>query len=73
MNTFSLYANLLGLETESFSACLESRAKRDYVTFDLEDGISKNVRSTPSIYINGRLMDQWSYDKLRKEIQGRLG
>ncbi|MEK7584057.1 MAG: DsbA family protein [Patescibacteria group bacterium] len=54
------YAGELGLDTESFNACLDSRAKQGLVRNDMALGEQRGVNGTPSIYLNGQLLQDWT-------------
>lgn len=49
----------LGLNQESFAACLGSRAKSSVVTADMNEGTRRNVNSTPSFFVNGAYVPNW--------------
>jgi predicted DsbA family dithiol-disulfide isomerase len=46
----------LGLDSEVFDACLDSREFRDRVADDAEAGRRAGVSGTPAIFINGRFL-----------------
>ena len=46
----------LGLDSEVFDACLDSREFRDQVAADLEAGRKAGVTGTPALFINGRFL-----------------
>ncbi|OGY92425.1 MAG: hypothetical protein A3B31_03885 [Candidatus Komeilibacteria bacterium RIFCSPLOWO2_01_FULL_53_11] len=54
------YAEELGLDTESFNACLDSRAKQGLVRNDMALGEQRGVNGTPSIFLNGQLLQDWT-------------
>jgi protein-disulfide isomerase len=64
------YAVELKLNTDSFNACLDSKAKRDIVRIDMADGNKRGVNSTPSFFINGEPLADWS--TLKEAIQNKL-
>lgn len=64
------YARDLGLDEASFSACLDSRAKSGVVRDDMRDGEQRNVRGTPTFFVNGEAIADWT--KLKQIIQGKL-
>lgn len=53
---FNSYASDLGLDTETFAACLESRQHRDGVMAELDEGVQLGVRGTPGFFINGHFL-----------------
>ncbi|HSH02683.1 MAG TPA: thioredoxin domain-containing protein [Anaerolineae bacterium] len=50
------YAAELGLDTETFQSCLESRKYQQEVRDSLNEGIGFGVRGTPSFFINGQFI-----------------
>lgn len=52
-------ADETGLNKESFSACLKSRAKASVVQADMQEGERRNINSTPTFYLNGELIENW--------------
>lgn len=65
------YAVDLGLEPNSFNECLDSGRKKGIIKADMVDGRSRNLQATPSIYVNGQLV-QWAgadaFDALLKSL-----
>ena len=53
---FKGYAAELGLDADSFDACLDSGATRDQVQADASEGGARGVTGTPSFFINGQLL-----------------
>ena len=49
-------AGSLGLDTEQFSADMNSKEARDAVNKDYASGAAANIPGTPSIFLNGRLI-----------------
>lgn len=49
---FTGYAQELGLDTDSFSTCVESNKYEEAIQADLAYGRSRNVSSTPTFFIN---------------------
>ncbi|MBL7979970.1 MAG: thioredoxin domain-containing protein [Bacteroidetes Order II. Incertae sedis bacterium] len=63
----------LGLDTGRFNACMTDPATIRLVQEDIERGKIAGVNSTPSVYINGRLVDQWgNLDVLRRIVREEL-
>ncbi|MBN2386332.1 MAG: DsbA family protein [Anaerolineales bacterium] len=50
------YAVDLGLDSEAFSACLESHRYQDEVQADAQYALMVGVQSTPTFFINGRIV-----------------
>ncbi|MBP1683985.1 MAG: Vitamin epoxide reductase [Deltaproteobacteria bacterium] len=50
------YATRLGLDGPRFSACLDSPASLARVQADIATGVSLGIDSTPTVFINGRLI-----------------
>lgn len=53
---FTTYGQDLGLEMEPFSACLENEKYFSDIEADVDLGVSRGVRSTPSFFINDQLL-----------------
>lgn len=51
---FTDYAAEIGLEMDSFTACLENETHVELIQADLSLGQSRGVRSTPSFFLNGQ-------------------
>ncbi len=64
------YAGTLGLDTNSFTQCLKSRSKDNVVRDDMHSGNIKNIQGTPTFFVNGVVVEDWS--KLREVIQSKL-
>lgn len=67
------YANQLELVMEGergFLACLESRAKTNVVRQDIREGDSRGVRATPTFFLNGEPVQDWS--QLKNLIQSKF-
>lgn len=58
-STLLRLADETGLNKESFSACLKSRAKASVVQADMQEGERRNINSTPTFYLNGQLIANW--------------
>ncbi len=64
------YAGQLGLKTDDFAACLDSRAKNKVVREEMKEGDKRNVNGTPTFFLNGEKVEDWS--KLKELIQAKL-
>ena len=54
---FLSYAEELGLDMEKFSAVFNSSAYEDKIERDRRDGVAAGVRGTPTIFLNGQVVD----------------
>lgn len=67
------YARDLGLTidgTSGFAACLDSRAKNDIVRADMREGDQRSVQATPTFFLNGQAVPDWS--QLKTLLQAKL-
>ncbi|MFZ5390794.1 MAG: DsbA family protein [Patescibacteria group bacterium] len=64
------YAGDLNLDKEKFSACLQSKAKTSQVRQDIKAGDDLKVNATPTFFLNGEMVADWT--KLKEIIQGKL-
>jgi protein-disulfide isomerase len=67
------YAADLGLDTNSFNACLDSGAKKKTVEGDLQFGVVQNVRGTPTFLVNNKQVQNWNYANFATVIEQELG
>ena len=49
-------AEKLGLKKEPFKKCLETKRYTDQVKADMEEGKAVGVRSTPTFFVNGKMV-----------------
>lgn len=50
-------SNALGVNEATFAACLDSEAAKKMVSLSIEEGIKFKVGSTPTFFINGKMVD----------------
>jgi protein-disulfide isomerase len=63
----------LGLDAEKFGACLDSGKYADRVRTGMEEGTALGVGSTPTVFINGRLLSgAQPYEAFRAIIEEEL-
>jgi protein-disulfide isomerase len=55
-NAYEQYAADLGLDGQTFAACLDSHRYRSEVQADASEAIRVGINSTPSFVINGRIL-----------------
>lgn len=71
---FMQFARDIGAEPRAFEACLRSDAHADVVTANRMLGESLGVGGTPTVFLNGRQMQEWSdYEAVRSAIQAAGG
>src|SRR3989344_4248978 len=54
------YADGLSLDKTKFDDCYGSATKREVVKNDIKEGGQKNINSTPTYYVNGELVNNWT-------------
>lgn len=59
-NELVSYAEGLGLNKDTFKACLDSRAKNDVVRADMAEASSRQVNATPTFFVNGQVVQNWN-------------
>lgn len=69
---FDEIAGSLGLDLEQFKKDMQNPALAALVQRDLQDGVAAGVRGTPSIFINGRLLQQRSLQGFQQLIDEEL-
>ena len=67
------YATELGLDRARFDAALDKGTYADEVQHDLVDGEAYGVDSTPTIFVNGVVVERLSAEALRAAIDRALG
>lgn len=72
--TFEEYAQKIGLDVEKFRNDMLGIAAKERVDKDLERARAINVGSTPSFYINGRLIphEETEFNRFRQVIEAEL-
>jgi len=69
---FGEIAQALGLDKEQFDKDRQNPALTAMVQRDLKDGVEAGVRGTPSIFINGRTLEQRSLAGFKQIIDDEL-
>ncbi len=69
---FDEIAGSLGLDLEQFKKDMQIPALSAMVQRDLQDGVAAGVRGTPSIFINGRLLQQRNLQGFQELIDEEL-
>lgn len=65
---FTTYAQQLNLNIEEFKNSVNSSKYNQRITDDKNDGISLGVNSTPTFYINGSKINNFSYSEFKNRI-----
>jgi protein-disulfide isomerase len=65
-------AQALGLNTTTFNACLDSGSQAAAIQKDRDDARKAGVSSTPTVFINGRLLGGRSYPEIQEVIEDEL-
>ncbi|HEX8720337.1 MAG TPA: thioredoxin domain-containing protein [Pyrinomonadaceae bacterium] len=66
------YASRVGLDRAKFDAALDSGKYAESVHRDMADGDRVGVAGTPTIFVNGRRVENASYDALKAAIEAAL-
>ncbi len=69
---FEKFARDLGLDMKKFAADRKSGDLADLVNADLQEGSRAGVRGTPSIFVNGRRLNQRSLEGFSAVIDREL-
>lgn len=63
------FASALNLDTEAFNKCLDNGQMKEMVKADSSEGTNRDLAYTPSIYVNGQLVEWTSAEEFEKYIQ----
>lgn len=67
------YAGRLGLDMKAFKADLEDRTLETLVRNDFNEGLRRQVRATPTFFVNGRKIEgAIPYDLFSREVERAL-
>jgi len=69
---FDEIATSLGLDMEQFKQDMQNPAIAGLVQRDLKDGVAVGVRGTPTIFVNGRRLNQRSLPGFKTAIDAEL-
>ncbi|GAA2173035.1 hypothetical protein GCM10009846_13360 [Agrococcus versicolor] len=70
--TFRTFAEDLGLDMEAYDAAVADPATGDRVELDYEAGVALGVQSTPTILIDGEVLELQTVDDIEAGIQAAL-
>ena len=66
------YATQVGLDRKKFDASLESNRYADKIMRDLDDGARIGVNSTPTLFVNGKLVRERTREALKAAIEAAI-
>jgi len=66
------YASKVGLDRKKFDAELDGSKHADKIQRDMQDAVRVGVRGTPTIFINGRVVTDRTYEALKSAIEEAL-
>lgn len=67
------FAGKLGLDTNTFGQCLDSKKYANKVSQDAKDGVNLGLKSTPSFVINGKPIQlKQSWNEVVQAVQEEL-
>lgn len=69
---FRQFAEELGLDMAAFDAAVDDPATAERVQSDFDDGVALGVSSTPTFFVNDRMVPLTSFDDLRTAIEAEL-
>lgn len=69
---FTEFAKGLGLDMDKFAADSKDPQLRQQVQLDLQNGVNAEVRGTPTIFVNGRRLNERSLEGMKALIDGEL-
>ncbi len=67
-----LAGSVNGLNTATFKTCLDSDATKDRVEADKQQAIKAGVNATPSVFVNGVLVSNFSAAEISKAVDAAL-
>jgi len=65
-------AELIGLDTNVFSSCLADNTHTDKLDQDVENGTAEGIPGTPSVILNGNLLDSFHFADIQAAIENIL-
>ncbi|MEZ4156867.1 MAG: thioredoxin domain-containing protein, partial [Candidatus Paceibacterota bacterium] len=70
---YTALAGEIGLNTESFKACVDARTHKAEVEADFQAGVAAGVEGTPGVFINGVLVaGAYPYETFQQLIDQTL-
>ena len=56
---YKVFAKELNLDENKFNQCLENHQHLEDIKNNIEEGNKANVKGTPGVFINGRMLADW--------------
>lgn len=73
LDKYKEYASELNLDVDRFTSDIENDLFKEKINSDLSDGLTINVKWTPSIYLDGELLtDLPSFEEFKSRIDDKL-
>ena len=66
------YAEELGLDESTFRQCMISQTHRSTVDASVNEAVNLGLNSTPSVLINGQIVQPFDYDAIKAIIDAEL-
>jgi len=69
------FAEALNLDMDSFNSCFQANKYREVIQEDLNEGRSRGVQGTPSVFVNGQQLAPGfipSYDQISQAVEAAL-
>lgn len=66
------FANALDLDMDAFESCFNENRYSDEIEADFNDGVSKGVSGTPSVFVNGQIINPGfvpSFDEIAAAVE----
>jgi len=66
------FANTIELDMDAFQACFNENRYSDQIEADFNDGVSKGVSGTPSVFVNGQVINPGfvpSFDEIAAAVE----
>jgi protein-disulfide isomerase len=66
------FATLLGLDMNAFNKCFKANSFKAKIDQDVTQASSLNINGTPSVFVNGTLVDQPTFETVQKAVEAAL-
>jgi protein-disulfide isomerase len=67
------FAEALQLDTAAFNTCLDSRRHTNVVQSEEQEGVSRGVTGTPTVFVNGiQIQNPLDYSEFQRVIEAQL-